>query len=84
MVCSLIFLMVILFRYTTSGSEGLTNDISINDFHKREMNSQPIFVSVDTTLKSVEWVKCFYLFGVQIESRGVLQVLKRLLLFMKL
>jgi len=58
--------------YSTS-KDSTANNVWVNEWYKKEMNSQPIFLSVDTTLKSVDWVKCYYLYQVQIGGRGVLQ-----------
>lgn len=61
-------------RYSTSRENALANNIYMNDFYKREIGGPPVFLTVDTTLKSLDWVKCFYTLPVQIDVRGVLQV----------
>jgi len=56
--------------YTTAAqSDVLSNNMLISEFYTREMNNPPVLLTVDTTLKSLDWVKCQYLYNVQIGQR---------------
>jgi len=56
--------------YSTTKADVLSNSMLINDFYTREMvGAPPIFLYLDTTLKTLDWVRCMYLYDVQIGDR---------------
>eukprot|EP01126_Amoeba_proteus_P047854 TRINITY_DN549_c0_g1_i2.p1 TRINITY_DN549_c0_g1~~TRINITY_DN549_c0_g1_i2.p1 ORF type:complete len:221 (+),score=43.59 TRINITY_DN549_c0_g1_i2:134-796(+) len=58
---------------TTSKKDSVANSVLFNDFYAKEMNNTPVMMIVDTTLKTQNWVLCYYFYPISLGERGIIQ-----------